>query len=299
MFRGSAFLIWLVCVGISAILIAYFLRESSFISFKKEGFAIHTCPSGTNSFITNEGETLCCNGDVVDGLCTGNLRCTLSPKSKYGVPTCSDLLASESAAAGANKCPATMPYYFASLNGSLRGCSASQSIPNGTEPSDPNQPQCILYPTEALDRVKLDSCYNVLQNAKNAEKCSAAQATAALPACAAAAKSAVSAANNCPPPPACPTVQAPKPPTNIQIVDASYGLNCNPALKGNRTQLFKTLTAGKSSLNYTYDYRQTGGDPASGCAKTLVINYNCGGANKVFTAPAEAGINGKVALTCP
>lgn len=197
------FLIWLLCVGLSAIFLGFLLKTPT---SRKEGFAIHTCPSGTMSFVTREGETHCCNGDVVDGLCTGDLRCTLSPKSKSGLPTCSDLAASDAAAAGTSMCPPAMPNYFASTN--IRGCSASQPTADGKAPLDPNQPQCILYPTPDLDRVKLDSCYNVIQANQKAATCAAAQATAALPACAAAASSLASSRAppppGCPPPPACP-----------------------------------------------------------------------------------------------
>lgn len=201
MSQALAFLIWLLCVGISAVLIGYFIK-TSYNPVKKEGFAVYTCPKGTNSFVTNGGYTQCCNGDIVDGYCTGDVRCTLSPKDRSGLPTCSELAASDAAAAGANQCPAQMPNYFASST--LRGCSASQATADGTAPSNPNQPQCILYATRDLDLVKLDSCYNVLENARKASQCATAQATANLPACQAAAAStrppAAPAAASCPVP---------------------------------------------------------------------------------------------------
>jgi hypothetical protein len=87
----------------------------------------------------------------------------------------------------------------------------------------------------------------------------------------------------------------------IVIKEASYGKNCNAALKGNRTCLFKQLTTGKKKFEYKYNYTATGGDPAGGCGKTLEIIYNClqsGGADKKFTAPAEAGFDANVVLNC-
>jgi len=185
MSRGLAFLIWLLCVGISAILLGYFLKNS-LNPIIREGFAVYTCPSGTNDFVTEQGETHCCNGDVVDGYCTGNLRCTLSPKSKSGLPTCTDLAASDAASAGASKCPPSMPHYFGSCNG-IEGCSASTPSADGLQPSNPLQPQCILYKTRDEELVKLDSCYNVRQASVKAAQCAAAEATANLPACIAAA----------------------------------------------------------------------------------------------------------------
>jgi hypothetical protein len=86
----------------------------------------------------------------------------------------------------------------------------------------------------------------------------------------------------------------------IQIKSASYGVNCNPGLKGNRTTLMGSICNNKNTCDYTYNYTQTGGDPAGGCGKTLDIEYTCGdnGPLKRFTVPAEAGFNGKVSLQC-
>lgn len=87
----------------------------------------------------------------------------------------------------------------------------------------------------------------------------------------------------------------------INVTEASYGKNCNPSLKNNRTALFKQLTQNKTQLNYSFDYTKTGGDPAGGCGKTLEITYNCvgNGTNSTYTVPSEAGYNGSVKLNCP
>ena len=201
------FLIWLICVGISAVLIGMYFKYSnnSLASpLQSEGFIVYTCPSGTSSYITDDGQTECCNGDVIDGYCTGNVRCSLSPKSKY--PRCADVLASEAASKGSSLCPASMYNYFDAKNGTERakGCTASQPLPDRSGPSDPNEPMCILYATRQLNEVRLDSCHNYTKNVNNVEKCAAAEATAALPACAAAASAAnaaPTASTTCPPPP--------------------------------------------------------------------------------------------------
>jgi len=199
MSEGLVFIIWLLCVGISAILLAYFIKQSSDTLSVNEGFAVYVCPSRTNTFITDTGETLCCNGDVVNGECNGNLVCTLSPKSKSRLPTCSDLAVSEAAAAGASKCPKSIPNYFGSPRVEIEGCSVSIATADGLQPSNPNQPQCRLYKTRAEDIAKFDSCYNVTRLQQ-------AEATLRLPGCASAAAAAAAAAvappaSSCPPPP--------------------------------------------------------------------------------------------------
>jgi len=154
-----ALLIWLICILISATLIIYFLNKIQ-QPLEKEGFTMHVCPAGSMSYITRDGDTECCNGDIMDDWCNGTTVCSLSPKNKKKLPTCGQLAKSNLAKASVNLCPTAIPDYFASLDGSLRGCSVSQPLPNGIGPSDPNQLQCILYPTPELDKIKLDSCYN-------------------------------------------------------------------------------------------------------------------------------------------
>lgn len=86
----------------------------------------------------------------------------------------------------------------------------------------------------------------------------------------------------------------------MTILDATYGGNCanGNTLKGNRTELFKGLADGRSSLKYVYDYLTTGGDPSGGCPKTLEITYSCGQDKKKLTVNAEAGFNGNVEIGC-
>ena len=157
-------ILWLLCVVTISITLAYYIRQNEYPSVKHEGFTMHVCPSGTTSFVNKEGETLCCNGDTVDSECIGTLVCTLSPKNKSGLPTCTNYAINQAAVIGAALCPNTMPHYFASTDSKIRGCSQSLPSPDGTMPQDPTQPQCSLYSTPALDQVKLDSCYNYTKN---------------------------------------------------------------------------------------------------------------------------------------
>jgi len=209
------FIIWLLCVGISAILLAYFIKQSSFKSSKTEGFAVYVCPLNTNGFITDAGETLCCNGDVVNGECNGNLVCTLSPKSKSGLPTCSDLAASEAAARGASKCPKSIPNYFGSSRIEIEGCSVSIATADGLQPSNPSQPQCRLYKTRAEDIAKFDSCYNVIRMQQ-------AEATLRLPQCAQAAAAAAAASSPSAEKPSCPPPSCPPPPLPNFVITGNW-----------------------------------------------------------------------------
>ena len=89
-------------------------------------------------------------------------------------------------------------------------------------------------------------------------------------------------------------------PGKINVTSATYGLNCSPDLKDNRTTLFRKLTNNKVKLEYNYDYKITGGDPAAGCIKELDIIYNCGDGNKdkLIHLNGEAGNGGLVKFNC-
>ena len=56
---------------------------------------------------------------------------------------------------------------------------------------------------------------------------------------------------------------------------------------------------GKPSIQYKFDYTQTGGDPAGGCGKTLEVKFHCGDNNiQTLVVPPEAGYNGAVNIDC-
>ena len=91
-------------------------------------------------------------------------------------------------------------------------------------------------------------------------------------------------------------------PGTINIVEASYGANCIGGNRGNRTSFFKSLADGKNALDYIYNFRNTGGDPAPYCPKNLDITYNCGDAVSKYWGPGtrpEAGDDSPVSLRCP
>lgn len=66
----------------------------------------------------------------------------------------------------------------------------------------------------------------------------------------------------------------------IQVVEASYGLNCNTGLRGNVTGTVKQMANSKMSANIPFNNGVLG-DPAYGCYKSGQVIFNCGdGVNK-------------------
>lgn len=167
---GSAvpFLIWLICIGIAAIMIGLFIQNS-----ENEGFAngptkrqstisITTCPTGSVPYVTAAGNTNCCEGDLVKNVCNGTDICGLSPSIDGSVQSCGEWITKEWFNRSNKFCSRSLPYYFGSLNRSpgTEGCSASLSNSDGSLPEDPSQPKCMIYGNMTDELVNIDSCHN-------------------------------------------------------------------------------------------------------------------------------------------
>lgn len=75
----------------------------------------------------------------------------------------------------------------------------------------------------------------------------------------------------------------------VEVISASYGVNCNPNLRGNLTDVVKQSCKDKALCHFTVDHEKYG-DPAVNCAKNFVVDYHCGGSSttKSATIAAEA-----------
>ena len=185
------FLIWLICVGATALLVGFFIKNggldfpftfasTSTSSPLTEGFltevvvpniTISTCPTGSMTYIDAAGNTNCCQGDIVNGgagssRCNGTTICSLSTNSKH-IKTCSQWMNDEWSTRNLRLCPTSMPNYYGTMarNGPVgtEGCSTLPCSTDGTmqKSSNPNVQKCTIYSNQADEYSKLDSCQNV------------------------------------------------------------------------------------------------------------------------------------------
>jgi hypothetical protein len=85
----------------------------------------------------------------------------------------------------------------------------------------------------------------------------------------------------------------------ITVVAGTYGGNCQQP-RGNKKPHLAQSCNGQGRCEYTINY-QVIGDPAVGCAKNYVAEWQCGGRGPIHRAEAspEAGFNKTVLLSCP
>jgi len=149
-------------------MIVYVLKYGFDIPFNliNEGFTTNiqmtSCPPNSTSYITNAGDTNCCDGDIVNKECNGKVMCSLSPRPPDGMLSCSDWMNQEWTKRSRRFCPTSMPNYFGSIRRGkgVEGCSESPSTLDGSAPQTSTLPSCKIYPTEDQDRSNIDSCYN-------------------------------------------------------------------------------------------------------------------------------------------
>ena len=135
---------------------------------------ITKCPASSVSYINNKGITLCCDGIIVNGTCSGTTMCSLS-ESTSTAPTCSEWMEAYLDEKAVERCPRSMPNYFESEDGSMVGCTSGKRTKDGSGPlvtssAEPgkeasscntnNLTFCRIYPDKVSDEGKLDSCSN-------------------------------------------------------------------------------------------------------------------------------------------
>jgi hypothetical protein len=160
---------WLIITLITVLTVYFFWKGCTLLTepftggiYNKNDISINTCPKDTSSFVNPSGLTLCCNGTLLGSTCNGNEVCSLSGPSG-GMPSCSYYFGQYLQSKGALFCPTSMPNYYESKDGSVRGCTEGSRRPDGTSPANPNAGKCTIYNNETDDNHKSDSCTNILR----------------------------------------------------------------------------------------------------------------------------------------
>lgn len=125
-----------------------------------ENPVISFCPRFAPQVQTTRGFTDCCQGDFIDGKCSGTTFCTLSPTHDK-IPTCDVAWRKYFADRAKTNCPTTMPYYYEDVKNpsGIKGCSKSPTNTSGLAPQNTSAPKCRIYTTEKENREKGDSCF--------------------------------------------------------------------------------------------------------------------------------------------
>jgi hypothetical protein len=157
-------LLILLTVVLSIVILLYYsytlLNTNTKEGFASESLQVRFCPSSAPVIQTSTGYTDCCEGELLDGKCKGEVVCTQSP-SHDSIPTCPDYWKDYFKKKAASLCPPSLPNYYESVTNPKgeKGCSASLPVADGTGPSDTRAPKCRVYETADENKSKMDSCH--------------------------------------------------------------------------------------------------------------------------------------------
>ena len=119
------------------------------------------CPSGSNYFVSNNGDSMCCNGTIRNRICRGNVICTMS-RLGGDIPSCTDVHNAMMAKLAAGFCPPSMPNYYSNQATGQKGCTSSAITSIGDGPLHTDAPKCVIGNAGPdADLLNERSCLNV------------------------------------------------------------------------------------------------------------------------------------------
>lgn len=124
-----------------------------------ENYYLSSCPSGYKSFYDNDGDIICCDGDVIANRCLSDKKCTLN--NKNNVPNCVDAILKDYEQKAKTYCSSSLPSYFEDRTINIRGCTNGKLNDALNGPRISTQPVCKIYSSFEENTVKKDSCYNI------------------------------------------------------------------------------------------------------------------------------------------
>jgi hypothetical protein len=150
-------------IGITLILIVLYLKDyinSPKIEEKFQNFYLSSCPSGYKSFYDNNGNTVCCDGEIVANKCISDNKCTLNGGGTPDMPNCTQLIQKLYIKRAKEYCTESLPSYFEDKSKNIKGCMSGPLNDTMTGPQKYDQPQCFIYPEFEKNTNLKNSCAN-------------------------------------------------------------------------------------------------------------------------------------------
>jgi hypothetical protein len=150
-------------ISITIILIILYIKDNikqPIIEEKFQNFYLSACPSGYKSFYNNNGDTICCDGEILANKCISDNKCILNGTATADIPNCVDFILKEYSDKAKNICPSNLPNYFEDKSKNIKGCTSDQMNDTLTGPQRLDQPKCLIYSSFEQNYNSKDSCTN-------------------------------------------------------------------------------------------------------------------------------------------
>lgn len=156
----------ILLISITILLVVVYIKDNTNIPQIKETFEnyyLSSCPTGYKTVYANDGNIVCCDGEVIANKCLGDNQCTLNGKGTPDIPNCIQSILKMYAENSQNQCPPSMPSYFEDNGRNIKGCTAGRLNETLNSPQHSTQPTCSIYDTLDKNRLSKNSCFNQKQ----------------------------------------------------------------------------------------------------------------------------------------
>jgi hypothetical protein len=153
-------------ISITIILLVIYHKNNTNNNISYEGFDnfyLSSCPSGYKSFYNNDGNIVCCDGEIVANKCLSDNQCTLNGSGTPQLPNCTTLIQKMYSVKSKEYCSSSLPNYFEDISKNIKGCMSGSLNSTMTGPKDAKQPTCYIYPSVEQNINAKDSCSNQKQ----------------------------------------------------------------------------------------------------------------------------------------
>ncbi len=158
-------IILIALIIIILIFLIYKDKYKTSIDVNSEGFVtqdnyyLSSCPSGFNSYYDNNGNIMCCNGEVIANKCISDTNCSLT--SANNPDSCVAILLEQYNQQAQQYCPLqSMPNYYNNKTSNKKGCTNGLLNSSMDGPANTSQPQCTIYSDTNTNSISTDSCLN-------------------------------------------------------------------------------------------------------------------------------------------
>jgi len=122
---------------------------------------LSACPNLYKIFYDSNGDTMCCDGEIIANKCMGSHQCTLHGKGSG--TSCVDMVLQDYETKSKSQCPASMNHYFEDKPNNVKGCTESELNDTLTGPKNDKRGMCIIYDTLEQNTNAINSCHNQKQ----------------------------------------------------------------------------------------------------------------------------------------
>lgn len=153
----------ILLISITLILLVLYFKDNikpQELQENFDNFYLSACPSGYKSFYNNDGNTVCCDGEIVANKCLSDNQCTLNGKGTPDMPNCTELLQKLYSKRSKEYCMTSLPNYFEDRSKNMKGCTSGDLNATMNGPKNHNQPHCKIYTVLDQNTNTKDSCAN-------------------------------------------------------------------------------------------------------------------------------------------